>query len=55
MEIKMKKPYLLGLDIGTSACTVAVFDREGSVVRAGTGEYAVYYPHPGWAEQDPDE
>ena len=55
MEIKMEKTYLLGIDIGTSACKVAVFDREGNVVRAGTGDYAVYYPHPGWAEQDPDE
>lgn len=55
MEIKMNKPYLLGIDIGTSACKVAVFDREGNVVRAGAGDYAVYYPQPGWAEQDPDE
>ena len=51
----MNKPYLLGIDIGTSACKVAVFDREGNVVRAGAGDYAVYYPQPGWAEQDPDE
>ena len=27
----MKKSYLLGIDIGTSACKVAVFDREGRV------------------------
>ncbi|MBQ9064596.1 MAG: xylulokinase [Blautia sp.] len=51
----MKQPYLLGIDIGTSACKVAVFDREGHVKSAGTGDYAVYYPHPGWAEQDPEE
>ena len=28
----MDKPYLLGIDIGTSACKVAVFDREGQVM-----------------------
>lgn len=30
----MKKSYLLGIDIGTSACKVAVFDREGRVLAA---------------------
>ena len=47
--------YLLGIDIGTSACKVAIFDREGKVVSATTGDYGVYYPQPGWAEQDPEE
>ena len=26
------KPYLLGIDIGTSACKVAVFEKSGTVV-----------------------
>lgn len=47
--------YLLGIDIGTSACKIAVFDREGKVMASGSGDYPVYYPHPGWAEQDPEE
>ena len=51
----MNKPYLLGIDIGTSACKVAVFDREGHVVAAATGDYPVYYPKEGWAEQNPEE
>ena len=32
----MKKSYLLGIDIGTSACKVAVFDREGRVNATAT-------------------
>ena len=44
---------LLGIDIGTSACKIAVFDENGSVLASGNGDYNVYYPHPGWAEQDP--
>lgn len=48
----MKKSYLLGIDIGTSACKVAVFDREGRVLAAANGAYPVYYPHEGWAEQN---
>lgn len=51
----MNKPYLLGIDIGTSACKVAVFNREGSVVAAASGDYPVYYPKEGWAEQNPEE
>ena len=51
----MKKSYLLGIDIGTSACKVAVFDREGRVLAAANGAYPVYYPHEGWAEQNPEE
>ena len=49
------KPYLLGIDVGTSACKIAVFDRNGTVLETATGEYEVYYPQTGWAEQDPDE
>lgn len=49
------KPYLLGIDIGTSACKIAVFDREGHVKASSSGNYRVYYPREGWAEQDPRE
>lgn len=49
------KQYLLGIDIGTSACKIAVFDIDGNVIAAGSGGYKVYYPHPGWAEQNPAE
>ena len=51
----MGKQYLLGIDIGTSACKVAVFSKNGSVEAAASGAYPVYYPQPGWAEQNPDE
>ena len=49
------KPYLLGIDIGTSACKVAVFEKSGTVVAAANGDYPVYYPKEGWAEQNPEE
>ncbi len=47
--------YLLGIDIGTSSCKIVLFDRDGNVKATETGEYKVYYPNEGWAEQDPDE
>ncbi len=46
---------LLGIDIGTSACKVAVFDTEGGVIAQTNESYRVYYPESGWAEQDPEE
>lgn len=49
------KQYLLGIDIGTSACKIAIFERNGKVVASTSGDYNVYYPHPGWAEQDPED
>ena len=49
------KPYLLGIDIGTSACKVAIFEKSGTVVAAANGDYPVYYPKEGWAEQNPEE
>lgn len=51
----MKQLYLLGIDIGTSACKAALFDRKGQVLAAANGEYPVYYPEEGWAEQNPEE
>lgn len=47
--------YLLGIDIGTSACKVAVFEKNGNVLAQSNQPYQLYYPHPGWVEQDADE
>ncbi len=51
----MSKDYLIGIDIGTSACKVAIFDKNGTVVSSASGDYPVYYLHQGWAQQKPDE
>lgn len=45
---------LLAIDVGTSACKIAVFTPEGQVLSSCTRDYEVLYPAPGWAEQDPD-
>lgn len=47
--------YLLGIDIGTSACKTALFTPDGVVAAQSTEEYPVFYPHPGWAEQNPED
>lgn len=46
---------LLGIDIGTSACKVAAFDTSGNVLASANRAYKVYYPKPGYVEQNPDE
>ena len=46
---------LMGMDIGTSACKAALFDPEGNVMCRSTEEYPVYYPAPGYVEQNPLE
>lgn len=54
MENTMNK-LLLGIDIGTSACKVAIFKKSGEVVAQSNQPYQLYYPNPGWVEQNPDE
>ncbi|MCR5053800.1 MAG: xylulokinase, partial [Lachnospiraceae bacterium] len=46
---------LLGIDIGTSACKIAAFSKDGKAVAQSNVAYQVYYPNKGWAEQDADE
>jgi xylulokinase len=43
---------LMGLDIGTTGCKVAIFEQDGTLVTRATREYGVAMPQPGWAEQD---
>jgi len=45
--------YLMGIDIGTSSCKVALFRPDGTVAASAGSEYPVSYPQKGWAEQDP--
>lgn len=47
--------YLVGIDIGTSGCKVALFTADGEVLFQGTKSYPTYYPAPGYAEQNPEE
>lgn len=46
---------LLGIDIGTSACKIAFFRKDGTVVASGSADYLVHYKKQGWAEQNPDD
>ena len=47
--------YYIGVDLGTSAVKLLLVDQQGVVVNAVTREYPLYFPHPGWSEQDPED
>lgn len=47
--------YLLGIDIGTSACKAAAFTRDGTEAASAVEPYSVVYPAEGYAEQDARE
>jgi xylulokinase len=47
--------YLLGIDIGTSGTKTVLFDKEGNTIASALGEYPMYQPKVGWAEQNPED
>jgi xylulokinase len=42
----------VGIDAGTTGCTVMIFDETGKTLGHGYKEYPCSSPHPGWSEQD---
>ena len=48
-------PYLLGIDGGTESLRVGIFDLEGRCIAFAFEPYPVYFPCPGFAEQDPED
>ncbi len=51
----MANVYLAGIDIGTTGAKVILADGRGRIVAQTSQEYATTYPHPSWAEQDPED
>jgi len=47
--------YLLGIDLGTSSVKVILVNEIGKIIAKSSERYAIYSPHPGWAEQSPEE
>jgi xylulokinase len=46
-------PYLIGIDVSTTATKALLIDAQGDVKAVASSEYAYNTPHPLWAEQDP--
>ena len=47
--------YFIGVDLGTSAVKLLLMDEEGKIINIVSREYPLYFPHPGWSEQKPED
>ena len=47
--------YLLGIDIGTTATKAILGTTDGQIVAETSAESTLHSPHPGWAEEDPEQ
>ncbi len=45
----------IGVDLGTSAVKLLLMDEKGEIRKIVSKEYPLYFPHPGWSEQDPED
>lgn len=45
----------IGVDLGTSAVKLLLMDEKGDIKNIVSKEYPIFFPHPGWSEQNPDD
>ena len=51
----MQSMLFIGIDLGTSACKLLLVGEDGTIQNEVTKEYPLSFPHPGWAEQRPED
>ncbi|MCR4727523.1 MAG: xylulokinase [Lachnospiraceae bacterium] len=47
--------YYIGIDLGTSAVKLLLMDSDGNILNVVSKEYPLFFPHPGWSEQHPED
>lgn len=47
--------YYIGVDLGTSAVKLLLMDEKGKILNVVSKEYPLYFPNPGWSEQEPQD
>ncbi|ROR29289.1 xylulokinase [Mobilisporobacter senegalensis] len=45
----------IGIDLGTSAVKLLLMNQDGKIEKIVSKEYPLYFPNPGWSEQNPDD
>lgn len=45
----------VGIDLGTSAVKLLLMDGTGKIEKIVSREYPLYFPNPGWSEQNPED
>ena len=43
----------IGIDLGTSAVKLLLMDQGGTIHKNCIKGISLYFPHPGWSEQNP--
>lgn len=51
----MDNALLIGIDVGTTSVKSVAFDNRGNILAQASQEYPTVYPHPNWAQQDPED
>ena len=47
--------YYIGIDLGTSSVKLLLMDEQGAVLGTVSRDYPLYFPHPGWSQQNPED
>ncbi len=45
----------IGIDLGTSAVKLLLMDEGGRILNIVSKEYPIYFPQPGWSQQEPED
>ncbi len=45
----------IGIDLGTSAVKLILMDETGNILKMVSRTYPLFFPRPGWAEQNPED
>ena len=47
--------YYIGVDLGTSAVKLLLMNDKGAIEKIVSREYLLYFPRPGWSQQNPED
>ena len=45
----------IGVDLGTSAVKLLLMNEKGEILNITSKEYPIFFPKPGWSEQNPTD
>lgn len=52
---RYRNMFYIGIDLGTSAVKLLLMAADGKIENIVSKEYPLYFPHPGWSEQRPED
>lgn len=54
-DVGVAMDYSIGIDVGSSSVKATILTKDGTALDVRSAAYSTSHPHPGWAEQDPDD